>query len=176
MTTSRTSTFRRRSLRAASLALLTGAGIALTPLTASTASAAPAVLTAAPISSVSWNDPSGSWNAHVAVRAALAQQGKPYVYGGTGPGGFDCSGLTYSAYQAAGVQLPRTSRAQSTAGTEIPWYAMQPGDLIFFYDPVGHVGMAIGNGLMVHSSTYGKPVSVVRVDSVPGYHSTRRVA
>ena len=53
---------------------------------------------------------------------------------------------------------------------------MQPGDLITFYDPVGHVGMAIGNGLMVHSSTYGKPVSVVRVDSVPGYHSTRRVA
>lgn len=176
MTTSRTSTFSRRSFRAATLAVLTGAGIALTPLTASTASAAPAVLAAAPISSVSWSDPSGSWNAHVAVRAALAQLGKPYVYGGTGPGGYDCSGLTYSAYQAAGVQLPRTSRGQATAGVDIPWYAMQPGDLITFYDPVGHVGMAIGNGLMVHSSTYGKPVSVVRVDSVPGYHSTRRVA
>lgn len=176
MTTSRTSMSSRRSFRAASLALLTGAGIALTPLTASTASAAPAVLTAAPFSSVSWNHPSGSWNAHVAVRTALAQLGKPYVYGGTGPRGYDCSGLTFSAYRAAGIAIPRTSRAQATAGVSIPWYAMQPGDLVTFYNPVGHVGIAIGDGWMVHSSTYGKPVSVVRVSSVPGYHSTRRVA
>jgi len=170
MTTTRTSTITRRSFRGAALALVTGAGIALSPLTASTAVAA------VPVSSVSWNAPGGSWNAHVAVRAALAQQGKPYVYGGSGPGGYDCSGLTSSAYRAAGVQLPRTSRAQSTTGVSVPWYATQPGDLIFFYNPVGHVGMAIGNGLMVHSSTYGKPVSVVLVNSVPGYHSTRRVA
>lgn len=176
MTTTRTSTSRRRSLRGATLAVLTGAGIALTPLAASPASAAPAVLTAAPISSVSWNAPGGSWNAHVAVRTALAQQGKPYAYGGTGPGGFDCSGLVVSAYRAAGVPVPRTSRAQSTMGVDIPWYAMQPGDLIFFNSPVSHVGIAIGNGLMVHSSTYGKPVSIMRVASMPGYHSTRRVA
>lgn len=173
MTSPRTSTMNRRSLRAATLALLTGAGIALTPLTAT---ATPAAFTAAPTSSVSWNHPGGSWSAHVAVRAALAQQGKPYAWGGTGPHGYDCSGLTFSSYQAAGVHLPRTSGAQSTAGVQIPWYAMQPGDLIFFYSPVGHVGMAIGNGLMVHSSTYGEPVKVVRVDSMPGYHSTRRVA
>jgi cell wall-associated NlpC family hydrolase len=171
MTTTRTSTSSRRSIRGAAVALLTGAGLALTPLAASVAVAPPAA------AAVMFGPaPAPTPATQAAVNHALAQQGKPYVYGGTGPGGYDCSGLTYSAYQAAGVQIPRTSRAQATAGVEVPWYAMQPGDLITFYDPVGHVGMAIGNGMMVHSSTYGKPVSVVRVDSVPGYHSTRRVA
>lgn len=172
MTTSRTSTSSRRSFRAASLSLLTGVGIALTPLAASVAVAPPAAAASVMFPPA----PAPTPTTQAAVDHALAQQGKPYVYGGTGPGGYDCSGLTWSAYRAAGVQLPRTSRAQATAGVEIPWYAMQAGDLITFYDPVGHVGMAIGNGMMVHSSTYGKPVSVVRVDSVPGYHSTRRVA
>ncbi|MBN1093309.1 C40 family peptidase [Blastococcus sp. TML/M2B] len=170
MTTTRTSSSSR--VRGATLALLTGAGLALTPLAASVAVAPPAA--AAPVMFSAAPAPTPTTQA--AVNHALAQQGKPYVYGGTGPGGFDCSGLTFAAYKAAGVQLPRTSRAQATAGVEVPWYAMQPGDLITFYDPVGHVGMAIGNGMMVHSSTYGKPVSIVRVDSVPGYHSTRRVA
>ena len=176
MTTTRTSTTGRRSFRAVTLAVLTGAGIALTPLAASaSAPAAAAPAAAAPVAFSSAAAPAPNRAAQIAVDTALAQQGKPYVWGGTGPGGYDCSGLTWSAYRAAGVQLPRTSRAQSTAGVSVPWYAMQPGDLIFFYDPVGHVGMALGNGLMVHSSTYGEPVSVVRVDSVPGYHSTRRV-
>ena len=185
MTTTRTSTLTRRSTRGAALAVLTGAGIALTPLTASANAAAPAPaapaaapagFTAAPAAYSSSPVEAPTHAAQVAVDTALAQQGKPYVYGGSGPGGYDCSGLTSSAYRAAGVEIPRTSRAQSTAGVEIPWYEMQPGDLIFFYSPVSHVGMAIGNGLMVHSSTYGTPVSVVRVDSMPGYHSTRRVA
>ncbi|WP_051516082.1 C40 family peptidase [Candidatus Blastococcus massiliensis] len=185
MTTTRTSTITRRSLRGAALALLTGAGIAVTPLTASASApapadsapvaSAPASFTAAP-ASYGPAPVAPSHAAQVAVDTALAQQGKPYQWGGTGPGGFDCSGLTYSSYRAAGVNLPRTSSAQSTAGHQIPWYAMQPGDLIFFYSPVSHVGIAIGNGLMVHSSSYGNPVSVVRVDSMPGYHSTRRVA
>ena len=175
MTTTRTSTTGRRSFRAATLAVLTGAGIALTPLAASASAPAAAAPAAAPVAFAPAAAPAPNRAAQIAVDTALAQQGKPYVWGGTGPGGYDCSGLTWSAYRAAGVQLPRTSRAQSTAGVSVPWYAMQPGDLIFFYDPVGHVGMALGNGLMVHSSTYGEPVSVVRVDSVPGYHSTRRV-
>ncbi len=181
MTTTRTSMPIRRSLRGAALDLATGAGIALTPVSASAnpvaapVAAAPAAFTIAPVTT---RGPvvAPSRAAQVAVDNALAQRGKPYVYGGTGPGGFDCSGLTSSAYRAAGVSLPRTSRAQATAGVEVPWYAMQPGDLITFYNPVGHVGMSIGNGLMVHSSTVGKPVSVVRVDSMRGYHSTRRVA
>ncbi len=113
--------------------------------------------------------------AQVAVDTALAQQGKPYVWGGTGPSGYDCSGLTSSAYQAAGVQIPRTSKGQSTAGAPVDRANLQPGDLIFFYNPVGHVAMYIGNGQMVHSSTYGQPVKVVPVDSMYGYNTARRV-
>lgn len=170
MTTARTSTStRRRSLRAAMLALVTGAGIALTPVTAT---AAPV---GAPLAYYSAAVTAPNHAAQVAVNTALAQQGKPYGWGAAGPRSYDCSGLMVAAYRAAGVQLPRTSRAQATAGVAVPKNAMRPGDLVFFYSPVGHVGMAIGNGLMVHSSTYGKPVSVVRVDSMRGYHSTRRV-
>jgi peptidoglycan DL-endopeptidase CwlO len=65
---------------------------------------------------------------------------------------------------------------QSTAGVPVAKADLQPGDLIFFYDPVSHVGMYIGDGQMVHSSTYGQPVAVVPVDSMSGYNSARRVA
>ena len=174
MTTTRMSTISRRSIRGAALALLTGAGIALTPLTpaahaAATAPAATAVASVATPVAL-------THAAQVAVNTALAQQGKPYVWGGTGPRGYDCSGLTWSAYRAAGVTLPRTSRAQATAGVPVARANLQPGDLIFFYSPVSHVGMYVGNGLMVHSSTYGKPVSVVPVNSMPGYNTARRIA
>lgn len=170
MRSTRTSTPARRSLRGAALALVTGAGIALTPVAASADAGVPnqAAVAAAPVAA-----PTAA--AQVAVDTALAQQGKPYVWGGTGPGGYDCSGLTWSAYQAAGIALPRTSRAQAGAGVPVDRAQLQPGDLIFFYSPVGHVGMYIGNGQMVHSSTYGQPVAVVAVDSVPGYNTARRV-
>ncbi|WP_345770678.1 C40 family peptidase [Blastococcus saxobsidens] len=113
--------------------------------------------------------------AQVAVDTALAQRGDPYAWGATGPNAFDCSGLTTYAYKAAGIDLPRTSRAQSTAGVHVDRAHLQPGDLIFFYSPVGHVGMYIGNGQMVHSSTYGQPVKVVPVDSMYGYNTARRI-
>ncbi|MGY1722778.1 C40 family peptidase [Blastococcus sp. SYSU DS0533] len=172
MTTTRTST-NRRSVRGAALALLTGAGIALTPFaaTASTGDGGGGGTGTVVTSTVV----APNHAAQVAVDTALAQQGKPYVWGGTGPGGYDCSGLTWSAYQAAGVEIPRTSRAQSTAGVYVDRANLQPGDLIFFYDPVGHVGMYIGDGLMVHSSTYGNPVAVVPVDSMWGYNTARRI-
>ncbi|MCW2683867.1 MAG: uncharacterized protein JWP33_1780 [Blastococcus sp.] len=176
MTTTRTSTFSRRSVRGAALALFTGAGIALTPLTASAAAGDPAPAAAAPVVLAAAPVAAPNHAAQVAVDTALAQQGKPYAWGGTGPGGYDCSGLTSSAYRAAGVQIPRTSRAQSTAGVHVDRANLQPGDLIFFYDPIGHVGMYIGNGQMVHSSTYGQPVKVVPVDSMYGYNTARRVA
>ncbi|TQN42151.1 cell wall-associated NlpC family hydrolase [Blastococcus colisei] len=173
MTTIRTSTITRRSFRGAALALFTGAGLALTPLTASADAGTPTVAASAPVAAAPVAAPTHA--AQVAVDTALAQQGKPYAWGGTGPDAYDCSGLTYSAYQAAGVSIPRTSRAQSTAGVYVDRANLQPGDLIFFYDPVGHVGMYIGNGQMVHSSTYGNPVSVVPVDSMWGYNTARRV-
>ncbi len=176
MTTIRTST-RRRSLRGAALALLTGAGIAIAPLPASAnAGGTPtAPVASAPVAVVA-PVAAPTTAAQTAVNTALAQVGKPYAWGATGPNAYDCSGLTFSSYAAAGVTLPRTSRAQSTAGVPVDRANLQPGDLIFFYSPVGHVGMYVGNGQMVHSSTYGQPVAVVPVDSMWGYNSARRVA
>jgi len=117
----------------------------------------------------------GSSAAQTAVNTALAQVGKPYVWGAAGPGSFDCSGLTQYAYKAAGVSLPHSSSMQSGMGTPVARSALQPGDLVFFYSPVSHVGMYIGNGQMVHASTAGEPVKVVALDSMPDYNSARRI-
>jgi cell wall-associated NlpC family hydrolase len=169
------STISRRSFRGAVLALVTGAGIALTPVAASANAGGPAPAVAAPAAVAAAPVAAPTQAAQVAVDRALAQQGKPYAWGATGPGSYDCSGLTWSAYKSAGVTLPRTSKAQSKAGVPVSRANLQPGDLVFFYSPVGHVGMYIGNGKMVHSSTFGQPVKVVSVDSMPGYNSARRV-
>jgi cell wall-associated NlpC family hydrolase len=109
------------------------------------------------------------------VATALAQVGKPYVWGAAGPGSFDCSGLTQYAYKAAGVSLPHSSSMQSGMGTPVSRAALQPGDLVFFYSPVSHVGMYIGNGQMVHASTAGEPVKVAALDSMPNYNTARRI-
>ncbi|KQS66973.1 C40 family peptidase [Modestobacter sp. Leaf380] len=111
--------------------------------------------------------------AAIAVQTALAQVGKPYVVGAAGPDGFDCSGLTQYAYAAAGVSLPHSSRTQSGMGPAVSRGDLQPGDLVFFYSPVSHVGMYIGNGQMVHASVSGRPVAVTSVDK-PGYAGARR--
>jgi cell wall-associated NlpC family hydrolase len=116
--------------------------------------------------------PSGA--AQVAVNTALAQVGDPYVYGAGGPDAFDCSGLTQYAYSAAGVSLPHSSASQSRMGTPVSRDQLQPGDLVFFYSPVSHVGMYIGNGQMVHASTFGQPVIVSTVD-MKGYVGARRL-
>jgi cell wall-associated NlpC family hydrolase len=118
--------------------------------------------------------PSGA--AQKAVDTALAQVGDPYVYGASGPDAFDCSGLTQYSYSAAGVSLPHSAKSQSTLGTPVSRDQLQPGDLVFFYSPVSHVGMYIGDGKMVHASTSGQPVKVVSLDSMGGYNSARRIA
>jgi cell wall-associated NlpC family hydrolase len=98
-----------------------------------------------------------------AIAFARAQIGKPYVWGATGPGSYDCSGLTQAAWKAAGVDLPRTTYDQVTAGTTVSLANARPGDLVFFYDNVGHVGLYIGNGMMIHAP---KPGTYVREESV----------
>jgi cell wall-associated NlpC family hydrolase len=118
--------------------------------------------------------PSGA--AQQAVDTALAQVGDPYVWGAGGPNAFDCSGLTQYAYSAAGVSLPHSSASQSRMGTPVSRDQLQPGDLVFFYSPVSHVGMYIGNGQMVHASTSGQPVKVASLDSMGSYNSARRIA
>jgi peptidoglycan DL-endopeptidase CwlO len=114
--------------------------------------------------------------AAVAIEAALGQVGDPYVWGAVGPDGFDCSGLTMFAYGAAGVGLPHSSRAQSSMGRQLaPGEPMQPGDLVFFYSPISHVGLYIGNGMMVHARTFGQPVAVTSVNQGGFRFATRIV-
>jgi cell wall-associated NlpC family hydrolase len=119
--------------------------------------------------------------ARAAVAFALRQLGKPYQWGATGPGSYDCSGLTWSAYRAAGVLLPRTAAAQYGAGVGHPGLGdLLAGDLLFYADDpanpatIHHVGMYLGNGLMVHAPHTG---DVVRVATIwrAGYAGAVRV-
>ena len=84
--------------------------------------------------------------------------------------------LSLSVTFIAGVSLPHSSSMQSTMGTPVSESQLEPGDLVFFYSPVSHVAMYIGNGQMVHASTAGQPVKVASVASMPGYNSARRIA
>jgi peptidoglycan DL-endopeptidase CwlO len=113
--------------------------------------------------------------AQVAVDTAMAQRGKPYVWAANGPGSFDCSGLMQYAYAAAGVGLPHSSLMQSHMGVAVSRGELQPGDLIFYYSPVSHVGMYIGNGLIVNAPTAGDVVKVVGIDAVGSPTAMRRV-
>jgi len=168
VTTTRTSS--SRPAREALIALFTGAGVLLTPVAAQAAAApAPVAAPAAPVAA-------STAAAQVAVDTALAQLGDAYVWAGSGPDVFDCSGLTQFAYRAAGIELPHSSRMQSTMGTPVSRADLQPGDLIFFYSPVSHVGMYIGNGQMVHAPNSGSVVSIVNVDNMPGWHNAVRLA
>lgn len=105
---------------------------------------------------------SGSGGA--AVQFALAQVGKPYGWGGSGPGSYDCSGLTSAAWAAAGVSLPHNSGMQYSATSRVSRSALQPGDLMFFGSPIHHVAMYVGNGQMVEAPRSGLTVRVVSTD------------
>ena len=111
------------------------------------------------------NYPAPSGMAGVAVTAALGQIGVPYRYATALPGtSFDCSGLTYYAWAQAGVVLPRNSRMQSNALPSVPKTDAKPGDLIFYYNPISHVGLYLGDGQMVHAPALGKTVSITSVN------------
>nr|WP_202885590.1 C40 family peptidase [Kribbella sandramycini] len=106
--------------------------------------------------------------AGVAVQTAMNQLGDPYVWGDEGPNSFDCSGLMLYAWKKAGVSLPHSSKAQkSSGGRPVSKSQLMPGDLVFFYSPVSHVGMYIGNGRMVHAPRSGKPVQVASISTMP---------
>jgi cell wall-associated NlpC family hydrolase len=103
----------------------------------------------------------------VAVRFALAQLGEPYRYGAAGPDAWDCSGLTSAAWRAAGVSLSRSSRAQTGDGAPVSRASLRPGDLVFFYSPVSHVGLYLGGGRVVHAPHPGDVVSIDALSSMP---------
>lgn len=108
-----------------------------------------------------------------AIAFAREQLGKPYVWGATGPESFDCSGLTQAAWADAGVRLPRTTWDQVKVGTRVARSQLRPGDLVFFYDDISHVGLYIGDGQMIHAPKPGAYVRVEAVDYMP-YHSAVR--
>ncbi|MFD9305799.1 NlpC/P60 family protein [Streptomyces sp. NPDC060048] len=121
------------------------------------------------------SDPSAqgasSGRAATAVMAARSAVGRPYVWGSTGPSGFDCSGLMVWSYRQAGVALPRTSQAQRHAGRHVPLSQARPGDLVTYRSDASHVGMYVGNGQVVHAPYPGArvrydPVGMMPVSSV----------
>ena len=114
--------------------------------------------------------PSGvetSGRAAAALEYAMAQVGDSYVYGAAGPSAFDCSGLTMMAWAQAGVGLPHSSSAQYGSGPHVPASELRPGDLVFYYSPISHVGMYIGNGLIVHAANPGAGVRISELYSMP---------
>ena len=111
------------------------------------------------------NIPPASSRAETAVNAALTQLGVPYQFAQSSPGeAFDCSGLTAWAWAQAGVSLPHQSRAQAASVPNVPPSAAQPGDLIFYYSPISHVGIYIGNGQLVHAPNSGDVVKIGNVN------------
>ncbi len=159
MTTAQHSPARRRfvPLRRVLVALALSVGMAFT--------ATPAMAVELP-----------SRTAKIAMDVAMAQRGDPYRWGAAGPNAFDCSGLTQYAFAKAGKRLPHSSRMQSTMGRYVSKANLRPGDLVFFYRPVGHVAMYIGNGKIVHASRAGQPVNVTYLKYMYGYNTARRIA
>jgi len=105
-----------------------------------------------------------SGKAGIAVSAAYSQLGVPYKFAAESPGvAFDCSGLTKWAWGRAGVSLPHQSGQQYGSTPHVPKDQAQPGDLIFYYAPIGHVGIYVGGGMMIHAPHTGDVVKLAVV-------------
>jgi cell wall-associated NlpC family hydrolase len=117
--------------------------------------------------------PAVTAKAATAAKTACAQIGDPYVWGAAGPDSFDCSGLTQYAWKAAGVSLTHYTGAQWDEGTPVAKADLRTGDLVFFYPDVHHVGMYVGNGLIVHASRTGVPVKMADMANMD-YTGARR--
>lgn len=129
---------------------------------------------AAPGSSAATADAPNS-RAAAAVSYAYQKLGSPYVWGATGPNAFDCSGLVQAAYSSAGVSLPRTTYAQINAGQRVSRSELRPGDLVFFYSGISHVGIYVGDGQMIHAPNPTAPVRLAPIDEMPFAGATRVV-
>jgi len=112
-------------------------------------------------------DGPASGRAAVAVKTAFAQLGDPYQWGAAGPGSFDCSGLTMYSWGAAGVSLPHSSSAQYSAVPHVSISNLQPGDLVFYYSPISHVGIYIGGGRVIDAPYPGLSVHISGLYSMP---------
>jgi cell wall-associated NlpC family hydrolase len=121
-----------------------------------------------------WAPPAPSGDRATVVQAALTQIGSSYVWGGASPGAFDCSGLVMWAFQQAGISLPHSSQMQAEGGQPVALSDLQPGDVLTFYSDASHSGIYVGDGMVIHSSTYGVPVRVVPMDAAGPIHDARR--
>ncbi len=138
--------------------------------------AAPEALPPAPPpeAAVAPGDGGGTSEGAIAVQAALTRVGSPYSWGASGPGAFDCSGLVMWAFQQAGIALPHSSYALAAGGTPVSRDQLQPGDVVNFYSDASHTGIYVGDGMVVHASTYGVPVKVVPLDGAGPFFNARR--
>jgi cell wall-associated NlpC family hydrolase len=114
-------------------------------------------------------------NMGAVLKFALAQLNKPYLWGGVGPAAFDCSGLMQTAYHQGGVNLPRVSIQQATVGQIVNRADVRAGDMIFFYNPVHHVAMAIDNKRAIHAPSVGQNIRIAPIDAIGPITVIRRV-
>ncbi len=151
--------FRRRRRRVHPAVAAAAAGLALAALAHATGPGTRATGTGT-------RTAAASGPAATAMAYARAQLGKPYEWGGTGPGAYDCSGLVWAAYQSAGVDIPRTSEAQWAGLPHVPPADVRPGDLVFFpgsdgtFTAPGHVALVIGGGQMIQAYAAGTPIEI----------------
>lgn len=117
--------------------------------------------------------PAGTGRGAIALEFAKAQLGEPYVFGAAGPDSWDCSGLTMAAWAQAGVSLPHSARQQYYQGPQISRSQLQPGDLVFFYSDLHHVGIYAGNGMVLHAPKPGDVVEYIDIDYMPYAGATR---
>lgn len=110
-----------------------------------------------------------------ALAFALAQLGRPYLWGATGPAAYDCSGLVQTSYRAAGIGLPRVSRQQATVGAEVSRDQVRAGDLIFYYNPIHHVAIAVDSSFAVHAPSFGETVELSPIDAIGPVSAIRRI-
>ena len=121
------------------------------------------------------SDAAGSSLGAQALAQAITKMGKPYVWGADGPNAFDCSGLMKWAFEQIGKDLPRSSSAQSQVGESVSKSDLKPGDLVFFYSPVSHVGIYAGNGKVLNAPTEGESVKYTDIDRMP-FHNAQRIS
>lgn len=110
----------------------------------------------------------------IAAAAARSAIGKPYAWGAAGPNAFDCSGLVVWSEAQAGVSVPRTSEQQAVGGIPVSRNELEPGDVITYYANASHAAVYVGDGMVVHASTYGRPVAEVPMDAAGPFHNARR--